>query len=68
MNNEQKQVTLLESAGFGVEKRLIFHGSSYYYRGQYGQVASNQKVGVFLDFENSESNGLGMPLPKRVQA
>jgi hypothetical protein len=64
MNNEQKQVTLLESDGFGVEKRLIFHGAAYYYRGQYGQVAQNQKVGVFLDFENSESNGLGMPLPK----
>jgi hypothetical protein len=64
MNNEQKQVTLLESDGFGIEKRLIFHGSSHYYRGQYGQVATNQKVGVFLDFENSESNGLGMPLPK----
>jgi hypothetical protein len=64
MNNEQKQVTLLESDGFGVEKKLIFHGSSYYYRGQYGQVATNQKVGVFLDFENSEANGLGMPLPK----
>ena len=64
MNNEQKQVTLLESPGFGVEKRLIFHGANYYYRGQYGQVATDQKVGVFLDFENSESNGLGMPLPK----
>lgn len=66
MNNEQKQVTLLEADDFGVEKQLIFHGSSYYYRGQYGQVASDQKVGVFLDFENSESNGLGMPLPKGV--
>lgn len=64
MNNEQKQVTLLESAGFGVEKQLIFHGATHYYRGQYGQVTNNQKVGVFLDFENSESNGLGMPLPK----
>lgn len=64
MNNEQKQVTLLESSGFGVEKKLVFAGSPYWYRGQYGQVASNQKVGVFLDFENSESNGLGMPLPR----
>lgn len=66
MNNEQKQVTLLESDGFGVEKRLIFHGATHYYRGQYGQVTSNQKVGVFLDFANTERNGLGMPLPKGV--
>jgi len=66
MNNEQKQVTLLESDGFGVQKRLIFHGATHYFRGQYGQVTSNQKVGVFLDFVNSEQNGLGMPLPKGV--
>ncbi len=64
MNNEQKQVMLLEADDFGVEKRLIFHGAAHYYRGQYGQVTSNQKVGVYLDFENSERNGLGMPLPK----
>jgi len=66
MNNEQKQVTLLEADEFGVQKRLIFHGATHYYRGQYGQVTSNQKVGVFLDFENSDRNGLGMPLPKGV--
>jgi hypothetical protein len=66
MNNEQKQVTLLASDGFGIDKKLIFHGATHYYRGQYGQVTSNQKVGVYLDFENSESNGLGMPLPKGV--
>src|SRR5690606_8129054 len=66
LNNEQKQVTLLESDRFGVEKRFIFHGATHYYRGQYGQITSNQKVGVFLDFENSEENGLGMPLPRGV--
>ncbi len=66
VNNEQKQVTLLEADGFGVEKKLIFHGATDYYRGQYGQVTSGQKVGVFLDFENSQRNGLGMPLPKGV--
>jgi len=64
VNNEQKQVTLLEADEFGVRKRLIFHGATHYYRGQYGQVTSNQKVGVYLDFENSARNGLGMPLPK----
>lgn len=64
--NEQKQVTLLESPGVGVQKRLIFYGQPYYYRGSYGQVMSNQKVGVYLDFRNSENNRLGMPLPKGI--
>ncbi len=65
-DHEQKQVTLLEASRLGVDKRLIFYGAAYYYRGSYGQVASNQKVGVFLDFENSEKNRLGMPLPAGV--
>jgi hypothetical protein len=62
-DSEQKQVTLLEASNFGVDKRLIFYGAEYYYRSTYGEVMSNQKVGVYLDFENSESNRLGMPLP-----
>ena len=66
LNNEQKQVTLLEASDFGIRKRLIFYGAAYYFRGSYGQVESNQKVGVFLDFENSEKNGLGMPLPAGI--
>lgn len=65
-HNEQKQVSLLESPSFGLDKRLIFYGAAQYYRGSYGQVVSNQKVGVFLDFENAEANGLGMPLPAGI--
>ena len=64
LDNEQKQVTLLEAAGVKIDKKLIFFGQSYYYRGNYGQVASNQKVGVYLDIQNKEDNHLGIPLPK----
>ena len=64
--NEQKQITLLEAAGIGLDKKLIFYGAAQYYRGQYGQVVSNQKVGVYLDIRNSEQNRMGMPLPKGV--
>jgi hypothetical protein len=64
LDKEQKQVTLLEAQGIGIEKKLIFSGQSYWYRGQYGELAKNQKVGVFLDFKNSQANQLGMPLPK----
>ncbi len=62
-NNEQKQVTLLEAPRFEVNKGLYYYGAAYYFRGQYGNIESNAKIGVYLEFENSEDNGLGMPLP-----
>jgi len=64
LQNEQKQVNLLSATGIGVNKKLIFFGQQYWFRGQYGQVLSNQKVGAYLDIQNSEQNHLGMPLPK----
>jgi hypothetical protein len=66
LDKEQKQVTLLEAQAIGVKKRLIFFGQQYWFRGQYGELAKNQKVGVFLEFENTEKNRLGIPLPKGV--
>ena len=65
-NNEQKQVTLLEAPEFAVQKRLTFYGAEHYYRGQFGAVVSNQKVGVYLEFDNAQANRLGMPLPAGV--
>ncbi len=66
LDNEQKQVTLLEAKDVKVQKKLIFYGASYYFRGNYGQVVSNQKVGVYLDIENKDTNHMGMPLPKGI--
>jgi len=66
MNNEQKQVTLLEGQNIKVDKKLMFYGQSYWYRGSYGQLTSNQKVGVYLDVQNTEANHLGIPLPKGI--
>jgi len=64
LHNEKKQATLLEAKGVGINKKLIFFGAAHYYRGHYGQVVSNQKIGVYLDIENKEQNKLGIPLPK----
>ncbi|MDF3066735.1 MAG: hypothetical protein K0R38_2336 [Polyangiaceae bacterium] len=64
LQNEQKQVSLLEADGIKIDKKLIFYGQQYWFRGQYGQIQSNQKVGVYLDFKNEEQNKLGIPLPK----
>jgi hypothetical protein len=66
LQNEQKQVSLLEAKGITLDKKLIFYGQQYWYRGSYGQVMSNQKVGVYLDIQNKEQNKLGMPLPKGI--
>jgi hypothetical protein len=64
--NEQKQVTLLEGEGIGTAKRLIYYGAAQFYRSQWGQPVSNQKIGVYLDIQNTEANRLGMPLPKGI--
>jgi len=66
LNNEQKQVTLLDASGLGVTKRLVLAGQPSYYRAQTGEIASGQKVSVFLEFRNTEANHLGMPLPAGV--
>lgn len=64
LDREQKQVTLLEASGVGIEKKLIFFGQQYWFQGRYGELAKNQKVSVYVDFQNSAQNRLGMPLPK----
>src|SRR2546423_12871365 len=62
--NETKQVSLLEAAGFEVKKEFALNGQRYYYTGYNnpGQ-AIKEKVGVFVQFRNAQTNKLGMPLP-----
>ncbi len=65
-----KQIELFEAAkNVPVEKKLLYDGTSMYrnYGGiqndkNFG-VTSNSKVEVYLAFENSEEDGLGIPLP-----
>jgi hypothetical protein len=61
---ETKQVSLLESAGFQVAKEFVINGLPDYYQNydSPGQLIP-QKVGVFVQFRNSVENKLGMPLP-----
>lgn len=63
-NNETKQVSLLEAAGFDVKKEFVLNGQRYYYTGYNNPgTAIKEKVGVFIQFRNSQLNKLGMPLP-----
>jgi hypothetical protein len=63
-DNETKQVSLLEAAGFDVKKELVLNGQHYYYT-NYNNPGQpiKEKVGVYMQFRNSQQNKLGMPLP-----
>jgi len=63
-DNETKQVSLLEAAGFDVRKEFVLNGQRYYYT-SYNNPGQpiKEKVGVYIQFRNSEQNKLGMPLP-----
>jgi hypothetical protein len=63
-DNETKQVSLLEAAGFDVKKEFVVNGQRYYYT-NYNNPGQpiKEKVGVYMQFRNSQQNKLGMPLP-----
>lgn len=63
-NNQTKQISLVTADNIPVKKELVYYGAQYYYRSQYGEKISNQKVGVFVEIANEKKNNLGMPLPK----
>jgi hypothetical protein len=63
-DNETKQVSLLAAAGFEVKKEFVLNGQHYYYAGYNSPGQSiKEKVGVYIQFRNSQPNKLGMPLP-----
>ena len=63
-DNETKQVSLLEAAGFDVKKEFVLNGQHYYYT-NYNNPGQpiKEKVGVYVQFRNAQENKLGMPLP-----
>ncbi len=63
-DNQTKQMTLLDANQVPVKKLFIFSGSPQYYYYQMDQGSQKQKIGVFLELENSKKNNLGIPLPK----
>ncbi len=64
--NQTKQVALLSASGIPARKELVLRGAEYYYQGQYGEIGTKMKVGVFIEFDNKEASKLGMPLPKGI--
>jgi hypothetical protein len=63
-DNQTKQMALLDADQVPIKKLFIFTGSPQYYFHQMNQGSNKQKIGVFLELENTKKNNLGMPLPK----
>jgi hypothetical protein len=66
-NAQTKQISLLDAKGIGANKQFIIYGQPYYYRG-YNNPGEpiKEKIGVYIEFINSEKNGLGQPLPAGI--
>jgi hypothetical protein len=62
-DNQTKQMTLLDANQVPVKKFFLFAGYPQFYYFQ-DQRSNKQKVGVFLELENTKKNNLGIPLPK----
>jgi hypothetical protein len=62
--NQTKQISLVQADRIPVKKELVYRGASFYYLNQYGEIGSNQKIGVFVEIDNRKENNLGIPLPK----
>lgn len=57
-NNETKQISLFEAENVSANKKYYYKGGSYYGNNSKG------KVSVIIEFENSKSNNLEVPMPK----
>jgi len=67
LDQEQKQVTLLQAPAVGLEKRFVLRGEPRWFRAALGGAReSRRKVSVLLEIDNREAHGLGVPLPKGV--
>ncbi|MGH7361980.1 MAG: DUF4139 domain-containing protein, partial [Candidatus Methylomirabilales bacterium] len=64
--NQTKQLNLLQATGIPLTKHLIYYGADQYYRNAYGVPISNQKVGVYLEVNNTKAHRLGLPIPKGI--
>lgn len=63
-DNQIKQISLVSADTIPVKKELVYYGAQFYYRSSYGEMISNQKVGVFVEIANRKEENLGIPLPK----
>ena len=63
--NQTKQVSLLRAEGVKAKKTYEYSGQRHYFLSRIAPL-KNEKVAVFLEFENSAGNALGIPLPAGI--
>jgi hypothetical protein len=64
LNNESKQISLLDASGVALRKTYEVDGQQYYYRSaQHPGEPVKDPVQVYYKFKNDEKSSLGMPLP-----
>ncbi len=63
-DNQTKQIRLVRAGDIPVKKELVFRGERSYFYSAYGEAATKQKVGVFIEIVNKQGHNLGIPLPK----
>lgn len=65
LNNQTKQVTLLNAQNVPVRKTLELRGSPYYYQSAQEDLGDRLPVNVYVSFEN-RGGDLGVPLPAGI--
>ena len=66
LENQTKQVSLLQADNIASSKEYLLKGQDYYYRNRAGDLGTRIKVAVYLSFENTKHENLGLPLPKGI--
>ncbi len=64
LDQEAKQISLLNASRFPLQKVYMVNGQNYYYRsGAQPGAPVKDPVQVYYRFKNEDKTGLGMPLP-----
>ena len=66
LENQTKQVSLLQADNIASSKEYLLKGQDYYYRNRAGDLGTRVKVAIYLSFENTKPENLGLPLPKGI--
>ena len=66
LESQTKQVALLQADNIASAKEYLLQGQDYYYRNRSGDLGTKIKVAVYLAFENTRAENLGLPLPKGI--